>query len=122
MPMRSLYDFEVLLRDKVAVKTIRFFLKKWGTNVTIIREKNNSERQEENAEPVDSLTDAAIAVYGEFSGISPAKSNAEDTDVDPINVSFPARVLFSNILANAFDAAASGDFEEQTIFTFENQH
>jgi len=120
MSIKSLTDYELLLKEKVAYKTIVFFLKKFGLNVIIIREKNNAERQEENAEPVSSLTDAAISVYGEFSGVSPAKANAEDTDVDLVNVAFPARVLFTNILSNPYDAAASGDFEEQVIYTFDD--
>lgn len=89
-------------------------------DVEVVREKNTVERQEENAEPVDSLTDAAISVYGEYSGISPAKTHVQDTDPDPVNVKFPARVLFTNVLANAYDAAASGDFEEQMIYTFDD--
>ena len=95
-------------------------MKKFGIDVVVVREKNSSERQEENAEPVDSLTDAAISVYGEYSGVSPAKAHPEDTDPDPVNVKFPARVLFTNILTNPNDAAVSGDFEEQSIYTFDD--
>lgn len=118
--LRSLDTFESILRDKRAIKVLTFLLKRLGKDVNVIREKENAERQEENAEPVSTLTDAAIAVYGEYSGISPAKSHPEDTDPDPVNVIFPARILFSTVLANAYDAAASGDFEEQTIFTFDD--
>ena len=120
MAVKSLNDFELVLKEKVAAKTIRFFLKKFGLDVIVVRTKNSAERQEENAEPVDSLTDAAISVYGEYSGVSPAKTHSEDTDPDPVNVSFPARILFTNILTNPNDAAASGDFDEQTIYTFDD--
>lgn len=118
--IKNLYDFEIILKDKVATKTITFFLNKFGINVIVLREKNTAERQEENATPVDNLTNAAIAVYGEYSGVSPAKSHPLDTDPDPINVKFSARILFTNILTNPYDAAVSGDFEEQTIYTFDD--
>lgn len=120
MPIRNLDTFELILKEKIAVKTLTFLMRRFGKDTVIIREKVSTERQEENAEPVDTLTDAAISVYGEYSGVSPAKAHPDDTDPDPINVSFPARVLFSKDLANPYDAAASGDFEEQMIFTFDD--
>jgi hypothetical protein len=120
MPIKNLTDFEILLKDKVAFKLLNFFLRRWGLDVYIIREKDNAERQKENAESVSSLTDSAIDVYGEFSGISPALANPLDLDPDIINVKFTARVLFTQVLANPYDAAASGDFEEQVIYTFDD--
>lgn len=120
MAIKCLSDYERILQEKVSYKSIKFFLKKFGIDVVVQREKNTVERQEENAEPVDSLTDAAIRVYGEYSGVSPAKAHSEDTDPDPVNVSFPARVLFTSILTNPTDAAVSGDFEEQIIYTFDD--
>jgi hypothetical protein len=120
MSIRSLTDFESLLKNKIADKILAFFLKKFGLNIYVIREKNNTERQEENAEPVDSLTNSAIDVYGEFSGISPALAHSPDLDPNVVNVKFMARVLFTQVLANPYDAAASGDFEEQVIYTFDD--
>jgi len=122
MTFNNLNKFETFLKKKVAFKTLRFFLKRWGNDVTIFRLKILPRFDDNNVttgDNVEDIADAALDFYGEYRGVTPAKAHEGDSDPTE-NVQFEARVLFTNILETPYDAAMSGAFEKQVIYTFDD--
>jgi len=113
---RDLSHFESAIQKKVADKIITYFLRKFGTDITVVRSKEHTEMSDENPEPT-TLADAAFDVYGEYSGLSPKTANAGDTDGTGETVTFPARIIIGTLPMSPMDAAISGHLEQQIIYT-----
>ena len=116
MPLNGMVDFEAVMRNKVARKTLRFFLRKFGVNVIIKREHENASLTDDNVSSVSELADSSLNVYGEYSGLSNAKEYLlKDTD-GSINVEFSSRVLFTKVPTTPMDAAISGVLEQMIMY------
>lgn len=113
---RNFTGFESVLQKKVADKLIVFFLRKFGTDIVVIRSREHTDMAEENPLPTP-LSDAALSVYGSYSGLSPKVENAGDTDPSEVTVTFPARIIIGTLPMSPFDAAISGHLEQQIIYT-----
>jgi hypothetical protein len=118
--IRRLQQYERLFREKFANKVIRAQLKHRGISVTVFRKKIIPSASENNP-PTDAqdLSNAALSVFGDFSGVSPGKHEPikEQIDVTTGNISFCARIVITKIPNTPFDAAASGMLEKQIVFT-----
>lgn len=116
MALLGMVDFEFIMRNKVARKTLRFFLKKFGVDVTIKRERINSGLNQDNIDTVNGLANSNLEVYSEYSGLSEARAYPLKDIDGSINVEFTSRILFTKIPNTPIDAAISGVLEQMVIF------
>jgi hypothetical protein len=118
MGINSLQDYELKFYNRVSVKIIRYFLKRFGTDVLVRRSKVKDQHSLENPDDTEYLAEVATKVYGDYSGLSPAAANPDDTDTS-VNVQFEARVLINTFPESPYDAAMSGRLEKQIVYTFD---
>jgi len=120
-PIRDMSTLESLFRKKYAHRVFKALFRRFGTDVEVIREQNISSASVFNVEDDSSeLSNAALSVFGNYSGVSPAKPNPV-IDEDPTqDVKFQARIVIAVFPRNPFDAAATGFLEQQVIFSAED--
>jgi len=119
-PIRRFQQVEELFRRHVASRVIRALLKHRGIPVEVIRKKIIPSASIFNpTEDASDLSKVALDVFGDYSGVSPAKPNPFTgvTDETTGNITFCAKIVISKIPQNAWDAAASGMLEQQILFT-----
>ncbi|MFA5071224.1 MAG: hypothetical protein WC511_02525 [Candidatus Pacearchaeota archaeon] len=117
-----LQQYERLFREKFANKVIKAQLKHRGISVTVFRKKLIPSASENNpTTDAQDLSDAALSVFGDFSGVSPGKHEPikELIDVEG-NISFCARIVITKIPNSPFDAASTGMLEKQILYTMDD--
>ncbi len=116
--VRSMQKLEELFRNKYADRVFKALFRRFGMNVTVLRKKIISSASVFNP-PTEAgdLSSAALNVFGDFSGVSPAKPYVI-IDEDPTeNVEFQARIVIAKFPNNAWDAASTGMLEQQIVFS-----
>lgn len=117
-PIRDMKTLEALFRVKYAHRVFRALFKRFGTNVKVFRRKIISSASVFNVgTEADELSDAALSVFGDFSGVSPAKPNPILDENPGDDVTFQARIVIATFPNNAWDAASTGMLEQQIVFT-----
>ena len=117
-PVRNMQTLESLFREKYAHRVFKALFRRFGMNVQVLRKKVISSASVFNpVADAGELSSAALSVFGDFSGISPAKPNPV-IDEDPSeDVEFQARIVIATFPQNAWDAASTGMLEMQVIFS-----
>ncbi len=118
-PIRRFSQVEDLFRRHVSDRVIRGLLKHRGIPCEVYRKKIIPSASIFNpTEDASDLSKAALDVFGDYSGISPAVPEpiVGTTDVTG-NVTFCAKIVITKIPNNPWDAASSGSLEQMIIFT-----
>lgn len=116
--IRDMPTLETLFRTKYAERVFKALFRRFGMDVLVLRKKVITSASVFNP-PADAgtLSEAALNVFGDFSGVSPAKPSPI-LDEDPTeNVEFPARIVIATFPNNPWDAASTGMLEQQIVFS-----
>lgn len=120
-PIRRMQTLESLFREKYANRVMRALFRRFGMDVQVIRKKIITSASVFNpSTEAGDLSQAALNVFGDFSGVSPAKSNPIIDEDTTENVEFQARIVIAKFPSNPFDAASTGMLEQQIVFTFDD--
>lgn len=105
-------------REKYAHRVFRALFRRFGMDVKVFRKNTISSASVFNpVTEAEDLSKAALNVFGDFSGISPAKPNPI-LDEDPTeDVEFQARIVIATFPLDPFDAASTGFLTQQVIFS-----
>lgn len=115
--IRKMQTLESLFREKYANRVFKALFRRFGMDVQVVRKKIISSASVFNP-VVDAgdLSTAALNVFGDFSGVSPAKPSPI-IDEDPTeDVKFQARIVIAKFPNNPWDAASTGMLEQQIVF------
>lgn len=124
MAFRSIEEYDKRLAEIHDSIRMEALLRIYGFEVDVYRERVKASYGVENPDQTERLAEAALEVYGNYSGLSTAKKpqcmepGARDyPGTGDLNVEFGARIVIATEDFSPIDAAMSGRLEGEFIYT-----